>query len=86
MSTHRRWGESAAATPAARIGSDSEIAMIDVVREVVRIVGATVAITFRPLLSGRCRRTIRARGGRIPTPRASGLAHIGTQSRPAPAS
>ncbi|VWC54183.1 NAD-dependent dehydratase [Burkholderia contaminans] len=33
------------------LGSDAEIAMLDIAREVVRIVGATVAIEFRPLPS-----------------------------------
>lgn len=63
------------------LGSDDEIAMIDVAREVVRIVGATVAIEFRPLPSDdpRQRRpnldAARDRlGWRATTPLANGLA------------
>ncbi|KVE36507.1 UDP-glucuronic acid decarboxylase family protein [Burkholderia sp. TSV86] len=64
------------------LGSDEEIAMIDVAREVVRIVGAAVAIEFRPLPSDdpRQRRpdleaARRRLGWRATTPLASGLAH-----------
>lgn len=64
------------------LGSDDEIAMIDIAREVVRIVGTTVAIEFCPLPSDdpRQRRpdldaAHRRLGWRATTPLASGLAH-----------
>lgn len=64
------------------LGSDVEIAMIDVAREVVRIVGANVPIEFRPLPSDdpRQRRPNLAAaqkrlGWRATTTFANGLAH-----------
>lgn len=47
----RLMNEPGDASEPVNLGSDAEIAMLDVAREVVRIVGATVAIEFRPLPS-----------------------------------
>ncbi|WP_175717888.1 UDP-glucuronic acid decarboxylase family protein [Burkholderia anthina] len=64
------------------LGSDDEIAMLDIAREVVRIVGTPVAIEFRPLPADdpRQRRpdldaARRRLDWRATTPLASGLAH-----------
>ena len=47
----RLMNEPGDASEPVNLGSDAEIAMLDIAREVVRIVGATVAIEFRPLPS-----------------------------------